>query len=124
VQSGRDILHGLMVQGVYAARRCTQGGGSSRCRLDGDRVRSGLPAAAIVVIARAFALRRNVLNEAAAEGHVQDLNAAADREHRLFLPLRLEHKGDLGYVALIVHRLELGVRLLPEKRRIHVFAAG
>src|SRR5581483_4882418 len=68
--------------------------------------------------------RRQILDEGAAEGHVQDLHPATDGEGRHADPVGLEEQLDLEGVAVGLYAVDLRIRLLAVASGIDVAAAA
>src|SRR3954469_11001239 len=119
-----DALHRLMVEGVHTQMLATDGLREQRARLDGDVVSSRGARAFLVVIDIGFALRRDVLNQCPAEGDVQNLDAATNRQNRSSSSARLLDQCGFGRIACGVHCTYFLVTLLTIACRIHILAAG
>src|SRR5690242_5377886 len=93
-------------QAIRAERACEPGR-----RLDADFVDPRRAGPARIVIDRTFTLTGNVLNERAAKGDVDNLDATADCERWHTTTTCLQNQGDLARVAALV-RLDAGMRFL------------
>ncbi len=120
-----QVLDGLVVHAVDGdhrpapRRRCRPG--ATRGQLDGMGV--GVVPLPVPVAAGTRALRGDVLVERPPEGHVEDLDAAADAQHGLGGGDEGVDEGDLVRVALAI-ALPIGPpRLLAVGARAHVRAA-
>jgi hypothetical protein len=127
-QPAAELVHGLVVMGGHDDRQvvgqvgAVQYRGQPAARRDPDLV---LPVAAglggVAVVPDDV---RQVLDQRAAQGHVHDLHAAADAEHRQPLLQRGADQGQLGVVAGRVGPPALRVARRAVAGRVDVAAAG
>ena len=85
---------------------------------------AGIASAFLVVNDAGVALGGNILDQRSTEGDVQDLNAAADREHGSAARLRFLDERGFSRIARDVDSAYFFVTLLSIARGIDVFTAG
>src|SRR6266516_5143683 len=85
---------------------------------------AGIAGAFLVVHDAGVALGGNILDQRSTEGDIQDLNAAADREHGRPARLRFLDERGFGRIAREVHSAYFFVTLLSVARGVDVFSTG
>ena len=101
-QVTRDAIERLMMRGIGRETVRAQCAGEIGVFFEADFVHPLIAASARIVVRRIGTLARNVLNEGAAERHIHDLNAAADRERWQAPASCFDDQGDLAFVAGLV----------------------
>src|ERR1051325_5853470 len=116
-----QVTDRLMVAAVYARAHGPEGAMQQGVRLDAQPVASGR----VGVIDRAPpALAREVLVQGAAQGHVQDLDAATDGEDGKPATLRAGDERELDGIAGGIGFAEPGMRQRAIARRLDVLTPG
>src|SRR5450759_3511055 len=107
------MVEAVDLNGALAGGAAQLGG-----QVDLDGVGNVTPAVALYVVAF------EVLKQAAAHGHVDDLLPATEAEDRDLSLARLAEQVQLRVVELPIDWADLRTRLLPVQGRIHVPTAG
>ena len=118
-QAGPEPVQRLVVVGVDDDLVGAEAGADLRTRRQ-DQPVVGAPARVALAVLQRPSEGGQVLVQAAAFGHVDQLDAATDTEHRLARGAGGAVERQLEGVALVVDRAEVGVRHLIEAGRVHV----